>query len=456
MYRIVVDDTLHPTRQRRHAKATPLAGNDIKTKPSATEPSAWQRWACGPGLIVLSTFLQLAPKFVVSNSLLVSGRSSSELVLRKALVQALAVSLFFEMVWTAARPQGVTMRWAGGLLLVSTGLSALSTALSFAGQTSYNTPQLAFLLQAVAGCCSAPVSQVTAQWRLTQSRSPAQWRMVGWILSVGFGTVALLQPTMAAAGPTLILTAGPPLLIALALGSSESLRPVHKTAGSVGGGQTITVSGATAAHYVVLAVVLGTNAEAVCDMAVGLRVRESLVQGTKDLALTNNVSVLASQLLALLSDGLMTKLSNGSERRRSFVFLSLWSTCQLMRGACMPLLAGSSVRAQSLLATFVFFDKYTGPFGQAALDTAAVALLQAKALPKLKTDGARALMLGLSVPAPFLISLRAASFKYERPMWEMLLLQEEQWPLPLTTVVVLLVAGVFTGVVYSMQVHHRQ
>ena len=97
----------------------------------------------------------------------------------------------------------------------------------------------------------------------------------------------------------------------------------------------------------------------------------------------------------------------------------------------------------------VFVDKYTGPLGQAALDTAAASLLQAKALPA--APAAR----GITVPAPLLISLRAASFKYERPMWEMLLLHEEQWPLPLHLVVTLLVAGVAAGVVNSILFHYQ-
>ena len=117
----------------------------------------------------------------------------------------------------------------------------------------------------------------------------------------------------------------------------------------------------------------------------------------------------------------------------------------------MPYLKGSGPTAQSLLATFVFVDKYTGPLGQAALDTAAVALLQAKALPK--TDTAVSSARRLAIPAAFLISLRAASFKYERPLWEILLLQEENWPLPFTLVVVLLVVAVSVGVVHALLAH---
>jgi len=42
---------------------------------------------------------------------------------------------------------------------------------------------------------------------------------------------------------------------------------------------------------------------------------------------------------------------------------------------------------------------------------------------------------GAAVPAPFLISLRMAAFKYERPLWDILLVHEDRWPVPLPVVV---------------------
>ena len=116
----------------------------------------------------------------------------------------------------------------------------------------------------------------------------------------------------------------------------------------------------------------------------------------------------------------------------------------------MAHLDGGGPAAQTALAAFVFVDKYTGPLGQAALDTAAVALLQANALPARPPPGQRA---RAAVPAAFLISLRAASFKYERPLWEMLLLSEEAWPLPFTPVVLTLLGAVSAGVVHALLAH---
>ena len=427
-------------------------------------------WASGPGLIVLSTFLQLAPKFLVMNALLVDGRADAELLMRKNLAAALVVSLGGEMVWTAFRPRGVPLRWAGALLLLSTSTGALHTALAYAGPQLYG-PHSAFWLQAVAGCLTIPVNQCTALWRLGQSRSPAKWRMVGWILSVGLGTIALLLRTAATATPTLILYSAFPLLVGLALcKSGETARTADGRDGGGGAasstkGQSssICVSVGTALHYVLLAVVLGTNAEAINDVAVGLRVRTSLSQGSTELALTNNGSVLLSQLLALLSD---QGLARGSERVRSLAFLGVWSTCQLLRGLLMARLDSGGASAQGLLAVFVFLDKYTGPLGQAALDTAAVAVLQSHPLPDDNDTGglSRGRHRGsdrrrswlLAVPAPFLISLRAASFKYERPLWEMLLLREAEWPVTFTAVVLALVIAVTAGVVHALLAYVRE
>ena len=62
------------------------------------------------------------------------------------------------------------------------------------------------------------------------------------------------------------------------------------------------VSLSCAAAYVFFHIFIGTNAEAVNDMAIGHRVRRELGKGNAGLALTNNLSVLLSQLLALASE----------------------------------------------------------------------------------------------------------------------------------------------------------
>ena len=436
-----------PARQRPKPSTTtrvveaPAPSATTEQQPAATS------WAAGPGLIVLSTYLQLAPKFVVSSALLVDGRGDVELVARKGLAAALVASLCGEMLFTALRPAGLPLRWAGALLLLSVAVNALHTAAAYAGWLG---PGATFWLQALSGFLAIPVQQCAALWRLGQRRSPAKWRMVGWILSVGLGTVPLLLPFTAAAVPTVVFSAAFPFAIALALcaeGSGASSTHASKSKAAVAAAAPAAVAPLTALHFVALTVLLGTNAEAINDVATGLRVRASLSQGRRALALTNNASVLLSQLLALLSD---RGLDRGSERARCLAFLGAWGGCQLLRGLGMAALDGGGAAAQSLLAAFVFCDKYTGPLGQAAVDTAGVALLQAHALPPAASGGGGGGGRRLAIPAAFLVSLRAASFRYERPLWEILLMREGEWPLRFTTVVLALLSAVTAGVVHAL------
>ena len=178
------------------------------------------------------------------------------------------------------------------------------------------------------------------------------------------------------------------------------------------------VSLSCAAAYVFFHVFIGTNAEAVNDMAIGHRVRRELGKGNAGLALTNNASVLLSQLLALASE---FGVSRGDEARKHLIFLGVWSACQLLRAVGLAGIVGSSATAHRLVGGFVFFDKYSGPLGQAALELAGMELIRRHP--------------GTAVPAPFLISLRMAAFKYERPLWDILLVHEANWPAPLPAVV---------------------
>ena len=61
-------------------------------------------------LIVLSTYLQLAPKWFVSSSLLVAGHVAQEKSYRVALASSLMASLSLEMVWTWFRPDAPSHR----------------------------------------------------------------------------------------------------------------------------------------------------------------------------------------------------------------------------------------------------------------------------------------------------------------------------------------------------------
>jgi hypothetical protein len=350
------------------------------------------KWAAGPGLIVLSLYLQLAPKFVVSNALLVHGRAAQELVLRRATAEVMLVCLACELAWTAWRPAGVSMRTAGALLVLATALSGANTVLAYTTAEGSYRPGLAFGLQVASGLCTVPVSQCAVLWRLTQVRSPLQWRVVGWIVTITVGTLALLIPALAAMVPTVALSCAFPAVVGVLLcctaaaaaeeeeeedagaekgggkyGEKKKVKQQKQygddgsaTVGGGGGSQSVLVPWSTAVHYVLLAVVCGTNAEAINDIAMGLCVRAEQVKGLSELAITNNLSVLLSQLLALASDTSLSTWVAANETQRGLGFLAVWGACQLMRAYGMGWVEAGGASGSTLLAVFVFVDKFTG------------------------------------------------------------------------------------------------
>lgn len=357
-------------------------------------------WAVGPGLIVLQCFLQLAPKFIVSNALLVEGRGAEELVFRRAMAESMLLVMAVDMAWNALRPRGVSQHVAGLLLLVGTLLTALNTVLAYQqnvevdtseggdnvvvsnnvadadsglyGSSLKYTPALAFGLQAAAGLLTIPVNQHTSLWRLGESKSPVRWRVVGWIVTVSLGTVALVVPPPFATSvvPTVLMRTAFPLFV----GVSLVVKRNHTWDPSTPEGEAATRAAAkrkqsselfvpiwpTALHYFVLSIACGTHAEAINDMATGLCVRAAQLSGESKLALTNNISVLLAQLLALGSETGLSRWASDDERKRALGFLALWSVSQLLRGFGMSLIEQGGATGSTALAVFVFIDKYTG------------------------------------------------------------------------------------------------
>ena len=323
------------------------------------------QWAVGPGLVVLQCYLQLAPKFVVSNALLVDHKGDSEFVMRESWDEAILIVMIADMLWTALQPHGVSHRVAGMLLLLSTALGGLNTYLVYGASDSIEySPEIAVWLQVAAGVLAIPVHQCTAIWRLGQTRSPVRWRVVGWIVSVSLGTFALLEPWTATLWPTIILSTVFPTGIAVALCLHEDHANNHNNAANKTSkkksGSLMVNLWPTTLHYIILSIACGTHAESINDMATGLCVRAEQIKGKSGLALTNNISVLLAQILALFSETSLSKWASSDERKRSFGFLGIWSASQLLRGFGMRLLEQGGTTGSTALAIFVFLDKYTG------------------------------------------------------------------------------------------------
>jgi hypothetical protein len=353
----------------------------------------------GGHLLTLSTFLQLLPKFYVSTALLVGGRADAEWTYRQAVAQGLIVSLSAEMLWTWVHPRCISSKVAALALALSSAVTAAGILMACGYGGTYS-PDLAFFLQVLAGVLTIPVNQLGASWRLQQSNSPARYRMFGWIGVVGLGTLTLVAPASSHPVVVVMLSSAFPLFLALQLRSDGDPPSVKQVAAKQPVG--IAVSLAPALVFTFFSCVVGTNAEAVNDMAIGLKVRNELSKGRSKLALSNNLSILASQMLALASE---TGFWQDDLDFRSLVFCAMWCACQLCRAFGLEMIHGSSNWSAALVASFVFVDKYTGPLGQAALELAGIRILQ-QSLVSGSEDG--------WVPAAFLVSLRMATFKYER------------------------------------------
>ena len=87
----------------------------------------------GGRLTVLSTFLQLLPKFYLSTALLVAGNIDQEWTYRSAVARSrgLVVSLSAELIWTWAHPRCVPSSYAAVAVLVSTLVTTASTLMAF-------------------------------------------------------------------------------------------------------------------------------------------------------------------------------------------------------------------------------------------------------------------------------------------------------------------------------------
>eukprot|EP00966_Prymnesium_polylepis_P034120 793345-Prymnesium_polylepis.1 len=163
-------------------------------------------------------------------------------------------------------------------------------------------------------------------------------------------------------------------------------------------------------------------------MTINHRVRASLSTGQSKLALTNSIAIVASQLIAL---GCEVWMMRGGDSRY-LVFAAIWGGFQVVRAGALHYLSAND---GLLLGALIFIDKYTGPFGLFALDTAGVTMLQRHGRATRQAAGGKA---AWSVPAALLVSLRQSSARYERPMWDYLLQHEDSWPVSLVTVVAFL------------------
>jgi len=170
-------------------------------------------------------------------------------------------------------------------------------------------------------------------------------------------------------------------------------------------------------RYALLFAVFATNGstgEALNDMATELKTRAALQTGDTTLQLAYNLAVILSMSLGFASES----LASSDRARKGFILV--WSGCQAMRGFGMELMSPDRIW---LVFLFVFCDKFSGPLGQAAIDTALLRLISRGSSEKPKQ--------WFAVPANGMWTYRSAISSLERPMCGLILMSLQMANAPL-------------------------
>ena len=416
-------------------------------------------WALEGHLFAMQAFLHHVPKSFVQYALLVGGHKAAQLTYQLAYAQALIVALTLDLLWSSRARPTLSWRWVAVCTALSTAFGAAVAALAFADRLE---PASALALLTLQLALTIPANASRARWRLKQRSSPARYQLVGWVSAVGSSSLAILRPELATASVTILLTSAYPCVVcALLLRAHREERrsapPAAATsAKAVAAPAEPAVPLATALLYLLFTVIVGTSAESINDMLVNHRVRAALSSGHQSLALTQNVAFVAAQLLALSGELFVLRPSDESRNR---VYGFAWASFQVVRVLAMGSLLTPD--ATITLGALIFVDKYTGPLGTFAVDSAGVALLQAAAsTPPRAPRRAKQRVVTTrwwsraSVPAAMLVSLRQMSRSYERPLWDILLLHETSWPLPIGAVVTLLACLSLSFIVAVLRPQH--
>ena len=406
----------------------------------------------GSLLILHNQAVALLPQFYLSSALILGGYEQPQRVWRQTQLQATLVAIALEVAWSGLHPAPLKTAHAAAALLAATLLNVLHLATIY-GQTGLEyTAELALGLHLARLLLLIPANQMGNVWTLEAGteRSQARWRIGGWIATVALGLGVLLIPALGRSPGCVIATVSLPSAIMLKVLYDRDLRqPAGRKETPDSDAVPARVSAARAMLFLLGACVLGTNGEAMLDSAVGLTVRQSLVRGNNELALANQTAVLASMALALLSEVVFLKGSAAASR--SCVYVCMWVGVQLLRSGGIGYLT-DDFRGALLVWAFVFVDKYTGPLGNAAVETSLLATLKGG-----EVDGA-AQRTGWSVPGAMLLTVRQVVESSSRPFFELILTPPDNaaptagshWPLPFECVVVVLTGGTAAFVLLTM------
>lgn len=351
----------------------------------------------------------LSVQFFTLPAMILTGHKPAEDIMRRTGLAAMCVSIVADLAWANAHPRPLPL-WASSAAAAVSAAIQLCHLLLALGVMGPGVPyswgaaaalQLSQLLPWIL------VTQVSTAFVVSSGRSPARYQILAWITVMALGTAMTLLPQLRERPVVVVAMAvAPRATVAAALAWSSWADAAVGSEPSRDQDEAPPVAVPRACRFAAFACV-GSTGEALNDMATDLTIRGALSAGNTSLTLSYNCAVVLSMCGGYMSE----RAASGPGARRAFA--SLWGLCQLCRGLGMQHLTPERTW---LMFAFVFFDKFTGPLGQAAIDTALLALLR-------RDSGGAGPAGWPRMPANAVWTLRTAAERLERPLCQLLLLQ---------------------------------
>eukprot|EP00931_Biecheleriopsis_adriatica_P073539 TRINITY_DN47800_c0_g1_i1.p1 TRINITY_DN47800_c0_g1~~TRINITY_DN47800_c0_g1_i1.p1 ORF type:complete len:432 (-),score=54.62 TRINITY_DN47800_c0_g1_i1:127-1353(-) len=366
----------------------------------------------GPFVLYGSFVSTLFVNFFIFPTLLLTGRKAEENVWRHTSLMSMCVLILLDLVWANVHPRPLGLGSTAAAAALS-GIAFMTHLLLAYGvlrvvEYSFN---VGMALQLVTAVPWIFVQQLGTAFVVSSGRSPARFQMLAWITVMILGTLVTMYPTLRQNTLFVVgVASSPRLIVAAVLFCARLLGPASTGAKSVkekgDGNDSYSIALPRAFGFTLFAC-NGTLGEAINDMATELTIRGALKSGETSLTIAYNIAVILSMCAGFVSDSMAS--SDGARR----IFSLCWAGCQVFRSCSMHLLSSDHIW---LMFAFVFGDKFTGPLGQSAIDTALLKVMQrgrdestGKAWPR--------------IPANAMWTLRTATERLERPLCQLVLLR---------------------------------
>ena len=432
-------------------------------------------------LIAYVQAVRLIPNFCLGNALILTGHDDRRSVWRSAFLRGrfilAAASLCFNCI--------VRRRISRRVALCFVALSAVVRGVSYAcaygvigGEDLGDYRTIALPLEIAAGLCALPLAQLANEYVLRSEESVARYRICGWLAAVGLGLLVLLFPQTCATPAVAITALLLPSLGLVALLARRSASPsavasaaVATTTKGVRGAEekdatTFDVGGARALALILYSTLIGTNAEALLDMATRSAYVGALRQGHPALAIANQTAVLMAMAAALISELFLIRRATAAAKRRggdggiataaraamqrAVPYINGWACIQLVRAAGLRYLSAAHGGASAVVLMWIFvaLDKYSGPLGGAAVESAILRFLRSSSGAETATQQASKVDSTFRVRSSLVLATCTVVGSLRRPLAEVLLTlvgdtRGAEWRLELIVVVLAAITAIF-------------